>query len=138
MNLCRKITKQNHYIALIMGAVFLLQLILIPPVYSIKSMTITGTSIPGIGIAKHTSFFVAVLSDNEVLTDVVTYHIINRNLQPNRPLPNLIFYALAVLLVGYGILIHICKYDKQQTDQSACELAFSKGGHAPPLSIYDK
>ncbi len=133
MNLGRKITKQNQYIALFAGMVFLLLLVLTPPAYSNKSVAISGTSFAGIGITKHTSFFAAVLSDSEVFTDAATYHIINRNQQPVRLLPNLILYALAVLLVGYSIIIRICKYDKRQTDQNICELAFSKGGHAPPL-----
>lgn len=133
MSLGRGIAKQNRNIALVASVVLLLYLVLTPPVYNYKSVTISSTNQPGIGITKHTAFLTAVLSESESLSDVMTYHIINRNQQSVRLLPNLIFYALAVLLAGYGILIHICKSMTQQKNQNTSELALSKGGHAPPL-----
>ena len=134
MRLCRSIAKRNRYIALVASVVLLLYLVLTPPAYNYyKSVTVFGSDVQDIGITKHIALLTALLSESESLSDVVTYHIINRNQQSARLLPNLIFYALAVLLAGYGILIHICKSMKQQRDQSTSELAFSKGGHAPPL-----
>ncbi len=74
----------------------------------------------------------SAMNDNELLTDVVSYYIMNRSQQANRMVSGFIFYTLAILLLGYWIQIQSSRYVKRDNKQQIPVLAISMGGHAPP------
>lgn len=135
MNLSRRSNKQFRYIALVSGFIFLSYLVLTPPVYNQTGEMVSGISLHGSGLVKQTSLITSVFTESELLTDVVAYHIINRSQQASRQLPILVSCTLAILLSGYGILVHNSQCPKRETNQHTSLLAISRGGHAPPLQI---
>ncbi|MDD3173854.1 MAG: hypothetical protein PHF63_09365 [Herbinix sp.] len=141
MTISRKSTSQFTCILFLLGIMFFLILILTPSVYNQTGNSVSGKSLSGSMTDKDTpinhvrSFIITILIENEILTDVTANHTINRSLQEGRKLITIVSYILAVLLTGYGVLVHYKRYLIRETDQNLSLIAISKGGHAPPQAI---
>jgi hypothetical protein len=120
--------------------IFLLYLILTPPAYDRTVTNVSGKSVSDHGAdgkypIKHTSktyFIIAVFTENEFLTNFVSNQSINRNLNNCRQLLRVMYYAFAVMLTSFGVLIHYRKCYIRRADQMSSVLAIVIGGHAPP------
>lgn len=144
MYLGRMNKPRYQWIVLFICSILLLYLIFTPLLYNQQGKLITYSHAKTKGISWNNSlnqdgryYITAAVTENVMTADAVIYHIMSRNQQESRQIANLMYYALAVLLSGYGILVHSSRCFRRRAKRQDCVLASSMGGHAPPAGYYN-
>jgi predicted PurR-regulated permease PerM len=124
---------------LIIGAVFLMHLIMAPLTFTqiqstVKNVDRAGNVPKPYSPFQHVgeSFIISDFSGIEILTNMEVNHIIDRNIRDFQRIINRSFQSTVLPIINLGILIYYSLYVSRRLYQKKSVLATSNGGHAPP------